>query len=73
MSRPIRGNTGALFQAVAQSASQLAGPVFDASTGTLRERIPHCINNPISGGIVLSQVRVQQLRGLLDVLTAEEV
>jgi len=41
--------------------------------GTLEQRIRHCIDNPISGGIVLSQVRVQQLRGLLDVLAAEEV
>ena len=73
MSRPIRGNTGALYQALAQSASQLAGPLFDDSTGTLEQRIRHCIDNPISGGIVLSQVRVQQLRGLLDVLAAEEV
>ena len=46
---------------------------FDDATGTLEQRIRHCIDNPISGGIVLSQVRVQQLRGLLDVLAAEEV
>jgi hypothetical protein len=57
---------------VAQSASQLAGPLFDDSTGTLEQRIRHCIDNPISGGIVLSQVQVQHLRGLLDVLAAEE-
>lgn len=71
--RAIRGNTGELYQAVAQSASQLAGPLFDDATGTLQQRIQHCIDNPISGGIALSQVRVQQLRGLLDVLIAEEV
>lgn len=69
----IRGNTGELYQSIAVSASQIAGPVFDDSTGTLEQRIRHCIDNPISGGIVLSQVRVNQLRGLLDVLLAEEI
>ena len=73
MSQQIRGNTGALYQAVAQSASQIAGPLFDVSTGTLVQRIRHCIDNPISGGIALSQVQVKQLQWQLDVLARGEM
>lgn len=73
MSRSIRGNTGTLYQEVAQAASQIAGPLFDDSTGTLVQRIRHCIDNPISGGIALSQVQVKQLQWQLDVLARGEM
>ncbi len=69
----IRGNTGELYQAIAISASQLAGPIFDNATGTLEERLRHCIDHPQEHGVTLCKMRLERLQGLIDVSRSEEV
>lgn len=69
--RRIRGNTGELFQQIAVSASQLAGPIFDDATGTLPQRLQYCIDNPHGSGYIISTLALQRLQGLLDVIRAE--
>lgn len=39
----IHGNTGELYQEIAIAAEQLAGPVFELTTGTLRDRLEETI------------------------------
>jgi|GEM_PF-6030846 len=39
----IHGNTGELYQEIAIAAEQLAGPAFETTTGTLRDRLEETI------------------------------
>ena len=67
----IRGNTGDLYQHIAISASQLAGPIFDHATGTLQQRLQYCIDNPNGRGYTIPALTLQRLQGMIDVIRAE--
>lgn len=61
------GGNHDIHAAVLKSVTKIIGTMFDNTTGTLEERIRHCLKNCDSTDLAL------QLRNLLDILTSEEL
>lgn len=69
----IHGNTGELYQRITIAAEQLAGPAFEWTTGTLRERLEETIRRAGESKWNVSWANKEELCRLLNDLKVDDL
>lgn len=67
----IHGNTGELYQRITIAAEQLAGPLFENTTGALRERLEETIRKSWDSDCGITRHNRQELCRLLGELDVD--